>query len=125
MAGICYLYEICWTIAGVNNYCDISRTLNVGPTGMGGKCIATLGTTGLSKSDISKVSSIYDFPILIATLYHLFEWIRWTVLLTCALVDANLIPVFYFLHLNVIFGFFAMLIAIIGGSSANAGCAEA
>jgi len=52
----------------------------------------------------------------------MIEWIRWTILATVALVDANLVPVFYFLHLNIIFGFFAMLIAIIGGSTAAADC---
>lgn len=25
IAGFCYLWEICWTIAGVNNYTDITR----------------------------------------------------------------------------------------------------
>jgi len=71
---------------------------------------------------MEKVSGVYDFPILIVTIYHMIEWIRWTILGTCALVDANLIPVFYFLHLNIIFGFFAILFAIIGGSSAAADC---
>jgi len=52
----------------------------------------------------------------------MIEWIRWTILGTAALVDANLIPVFYLLHLNIVFGFFAMLIAIIGGFSAAADC---
>ena len=52
----------------------------------------------------------------------MIEWIRWTILGTAALVDANLIPVFYILHLNIIFGFFAMLIAIIGGAQADSNC---
>ena len=25
MAGLCYVYEIIWTISGVNNYTDITR----------------------------------------------------------------------------------------------------
>jgi hypothetical protein len=54
----------------------------------------------------------------------MIEWIRWTVLATAALVDANLIPLFYIMHLNIIFGFFAMIMAIIGGSSAKDGCSE-
>lgn len=54
----------------------------------------------------------------------MIEWVRWTVLCTAALVDANLIPLFYLLHLNIVFGFFAMLIAIIGGFSAGNGCSD-
>jgi hypothetical protein len=54
----------------------------------------------------------------------MIEWIRWTILGTAALVDANLIPVFYFLHLNIVFGFFAMLIAIIGVFTAPSDCSS-
>jgi len=124
ISAMCYVYEIIWTISGVNNYCDITRTLNSNKAGTI-KCIATLGNTLTAKGDIATVSAVYDFPILIVTIYHMIEWIRWTILATCALVDANLIPVFYVLHLNICFGFFAMLIAIIGGSTAAAGCADA
>tara|TARA_B110000285_G_C14931711_1_gene517651 strand:- start:216 stop:410 length:195 start_codon:yes stop_codon:yes gene_type:complete len=53
----------------------------------------------------------------------MIEWLRWTMLATAALVDSKaVIPVFYFFHLNIIFGFFAMIMAIIGGSSAKPGC---
>lgn len=64
-------------------------------------------------------------PILIVTIYHMIEWIKWAVLLTTVLVDANMIKLFYFLHLNVIFGFFAMIIGIIQGFSATKECVEA
>jgi len=85
-------------------------------------CVSKIAKTNLSTADIAKVSGMYDFPILIVTIYHMIEWIRWTILGTAALVDANLIPVFYFLHLNIIFGFFAMLIAIIGVFTAPSDC---
>ena len=88
-------------------------------------CVSTIPKTGLSDAEISKVSGVYDFPILIVTLYHMIEWIRWALLGTIALVDANLVKIFYFLHLNVLFGFFAMLIAIVGGMTADKNCAEA
>lgn len=119
ISGCCYLYEIIWTISGVNNYCDITRTFNSAKSGNTVvSCLSTLPATiaKTSTADIAKISAVYDFPILIATIYHMIEWIRWTILGTAALVDANLIPVFYVLHLNIIFGFFAMLIAIIGGA---------
>ena len=119
---MCYVYEIIWTISGVNNYCDITRTINTNKSGL--NCLKTLAKIPTTDADISKISSVYDFPILIVTIYHMIEWIRWTILGTAALVDANLIPVFYILHLNIFFGFFAMLIAIIGGSTAPSNCAD-
>ena len=88
IAGVCYLYEIIWTISGVNNYCDITITYN---TDKGGKIFCVTGVkltnTKLSNADIAKVSGVYDFPILIVTIYHMIEWLRWTILLTIALVD--------------------------------------
>jgi len=119
---MCYVYEIIWTISGVNNYCDITRTINTNKSGL--MCLKTLAKIPTTTADISKISSVYDFPILIVTIYHMIEWIRWTILGTAALVDANLIPVFYVLHLNIFFGFFAMLIAIIGGSTAPSNCTD-
>lgn len=93
ISGLIYLYEIIWTISGVNNYCDITRTFNTDPSGKL-HCLTQLGKTVTSKADVAKVSAVYDFPILIVTIYHMIEWIRWTILGTTALVDANLIPVF-------------------------------
>jgi len=86
IAGVCYLYEIIWTISGVNNYCDITRTYN---TDKSGKifCAKGVSLNNLTKADIAKVSGVYDFPILIVTIYHMIEWLRWTILLTIALVD--------------------------------------
>lgn len=42
----------------------------------------------------------------------MIEWLRQTVFLTAALVNVNLIPLFYVLSVNVPFGFIAMLVAI-------------
>jgi hypothetical protein len=55
----------------------------------------------------------------------MIEWIRWTVLLTTALVDANLIHFFYFLSLAIPYGFISSIIVVAmryGGDLAN--CAE-
>jgi len=55
----------------------------------------------------------------------MIEWLRWTALATAALVDSEFaISVFYLLHLNIIFGFFAMLIAIIMGAGAPTDCSS-
>lgn len=76
----------------MNNYCDITRTFNQDKAGK--LCLTSLGKMLTADADIAKVSGVYDFPILIVTIYHMIEWIRWTILGTAALVDANLIAVF-------------------------------
>lgn len=108
MAGFCYLYEICWTIAGVNNYTDITRKT------VCGSVKTKFASNPTSAAAVAAASGVYDLPILLVTIWHLIEWLRWTVLLTTALVDANLIPVFYFLSLAIPYGFIISLIAAIG-----------
>ena len=104
---MCYLYEIIWTISGVNNYTDITR-LNV---------CGSLKTKFAGKLDselaLAAASAVYDKPLLLVTYWHMIEWIRWTTLLTTALVDANLIPVFYFLSLVIPYGFVVSIIVVI------------
>ena len=46
------------------------------------------------------------------SMWHMIEWIRWTVFITAALVEANLMPIFNFLQLNVVYGVIACLVAI-------------
>jgi hypothetical protein len=113
----------------VNNYCDITRTYNTEHGANYGKlaCISDIKkvnvwTPTTDDATVAKLSAVYDFPILLVTIYHMIEWIRWTVLATSALVDANLIPLFYALHINIVFGFFAMLIGIIQGAGAPTNC---
>jgi hypothetical protein len=56
----------------------------------------------------------------------MIEWLRQTVFLTTALVNVNLMPVYYMLSLNVPYGFIAMIIGIAMRYSENGnGCAEA
>ena len=48
------------------------------------------------------------------TIFHIIEWLRWTLLLTTALVAVNLLPLFYLLTvLNVPYGIIVCLIAIV------------
>ena len=91
MAGCCYLYEICWTIAGVNNYTDITRLK------VCGSVKTQFSADPSSEAAGAAASSVYDTAILLVTYWHMVEWIRWTTLLTTALIDANLIKLFYFL----------------------------
>lgn len=46
------------------------------------------------------------------SMWHMIEWIRWTFFITAALVEANLMPIFNVLQLNVIYGVVACLVAI-------------
>jgi hypothetical protein len=46
-------------------------------------------------------------------MFHLCEWIRQTILLTTALVNVNLMPVYYLFSINTIYGFFAMTYGIV------------
>ena len=108
MAGLIYIYEIIWTITGVNHYTDISR-LNPCP--------------GLA-ADVEP-TSVFDAGLLLTSLFHMIEWVRWTLFLTSALVGVNLLSVFYFLSINTLFGFIAMLVGIVSGFSENGGfCSE-
>jgi len=55
----------------------------------------------------------------------MIEWLRQTVFLTTALVNVNLMPLYYILSVNVPFGFVAMLIGIgIRFGTAGKECAE-
>ena len=46
-------------------------------------------------------------------MFHLCEWIRQTILLTTALVNVNLMPLYYLFSINTIYGFFALIFGIV------------
>lgn len=120
MAGCCYLYEIIWTIAGVNNYTDVTRET------VCGSLVNTFKADPTSAAAKAAASAVYDTPILLATIWHMLEWIRWTVLLTTALVDANMIPLYYILALAIPYGFIISIVVVAmryGGDLAE--CADA
>ena len=96
LGGFCYCYHFVWTVAGVDNYCDTTRTY---------RCIP-------EAANDDDASAIYDLGIAIVTIFHMIEWLRQTVFLTTALVNVNLMPLYYFLSFNVPFGFVAMIIGL-------------
>lgn len=102
LGGFCYCYHFVWTVAGVDNFCDTTRN-NI--------CIE-----GKSKDESS---AIYDIGLALVTVFHMVEWLRQTVFLTTALVNVNLMPLYYFLSINVPFGFVAMIIGLAFGYSAD------
>lgn len=57
-------------------------------------------------------SSVYDTAIALCAIFHMVEWLRQTVFLTSALVNVNLVPLFYAMSINIPFGFVAMLVGI-------------
>ena len=85
-----------FTIAGVNNYADITRKDLCG-----------------SAKNADEASSIMDTAIALCTIFHMWEWIRWLVFCTSATVGVNLIQVYYGMSfLSIPYGIIVMLIAI-------------
>jgi hypothetical protein len=60
LGGFCYCYHFTWTVAGVDNYCDTTRTY---------QCIKDIDE-GEPSSDI------YDLGIALVTVFHMIEWLR-------------------------------------------------
>ena len=94
MTGVIYIYHIVWAIYGVDEFCDITRSY---------PCY----------DGHIKPPEAYNNAIGIVAMFHLTEWIRQTILLTTALVNVNLMPLYYMFSINVIYGFFAMTYGII------------
>ena len=61
---------------------------------------------------IAASSNVLDTGIALVTIFHMIEWLRQTVFLASALVNVNLVPLFYAMSFNIPFGFIAMLIGI-------------
>ena len=69
-----------------------------------------------------EASGKLDTMIFLATLFHMIEWIKWTVFLTSCLVNVNLLPLFKLLWINIPFGVLITLIAFIAGMGADEDC---
>lgn len=95
LGGFVYLYHLMWTIAGVNAYADYTREKVCGDP---------------VAKDGDEASAIFDSAIAIATIYHMIEWVRWTLLLTSALVSVNLVGLFNILGVNWIVGLVSLII---------------
>mgnify|MGYP006171167863 CR=1 FL=1 len=113
IGGLVYLYHLIFTIAGVNNFADITR-LDV---------CGSVSVTNPVKAGQDAASDIMDLAIALTTIFHMIEWLRWLAFCTAATVGVNLIPVFYGISLFTMpFGIIAMLVAIgtrFGGDSSD------
>jgi hypothetical protein len=76
-----------------------------------------------TEESISVASSVYDAAICICTIWHMAEWIRWTLLWTTSLVNVNLVPPFYVLSMiNIPLGFIIALFGFITTFIADPKC---
>jgi hypothetical protein len=100
--AVVYVYHLCWAMAGVNMFSNDTRNIVCG------------SVKGSGFEAAQKASAIFDTAIVLVTIFHMIDWIRWTLLLTAALVSVNLLPVFYFLTvINVPYGIIVCIIAIV------------
>ena len=106
LAGAIYSYHLLFAISGVDKFTDYTRLNQCGDGGT------------MVKGE--EASEILDTALFLVVLFHILEWIRWTILLTTALVNVNLIPVFYAMTVfNVPYGFIACLVGILKRYSAG------
>jgi len=111
LGGAIYTFHLLWTISGIDKFTDYTR-LNP----------CTKDGVEITGED---ASSMLDGALLAVIIFHMIEWIRWTIFLTSALVNVNLVSLFYLFTLNVPYGFIAMIIAIAKRYSADGdACSE-
>lgn len=122
---ILYLYHLYWCIYGVDQFCDITRTHVCGEEGKNlyQQFLVKEGATEEEAAAVTAYidapadaadasSKVYDTAIALVTIFHMVEWLRQTVFLTSALVNVNLLPLYYALSINIPYGFIAMLVGI-------------
>lgn len=135
LSAIVYIYHLFWTIYGVDQFCDITRTHVCGEEGkklyknyllsLPGSTYTEQSASGVTMflnaplDAVDASSKVYDRAIALVTIFHMIEWLRQTVFLTSALVNVNLVPLFYALSINIPFGFIAMLVGIAARFSAD------
>lgn len=138
LAAIVYTYHLYWTVYGVDEFCDVTRTHVCGAEGKdlyrqflvksGSSAEEAAAVTEYPNAPLDAIdasSKVYDTAIALVSIFHMIEWLRQTVFLTSALVNVNLVPLFYALSINVPFGFIAMLVAIgVRFSADGKDCAE-
>ena len=117
-----YFYHFFWAVSAVERFCDVSRYF-----GCAGEkpLIKNVQPYTLAKDDpIMKArEAIFDTPLLLCAIWHMIEWIRWTIFLMSILMEKNMLPLFNLLCLNIIFGYVATIYAIVARFSATgAGC---
>lgn len=90
---IWYLAQFIGAVAVINLYGDIDRKNPCSLTG--------------TLSDGDEASKVFDMPFLLLAIFHMIEWIRYTVLLTVVCVGTNISLVYYIGAPNTLFGLIA------------------
>jgi len=96
-----YLGQFFLVVSAINLYSDGDRGVRCGSYAKGGE--------NEFHPDRMAVSSVYDLSLLLLAIYHIIEWVRFTILLTCMFIGVNLLHVWYFLGLNTIYGIAAYI----------------
>lgn len=103
-----YIFHLIMTIWGVDQFADYRREWLCG------------GATDAAMAD-----ALFSIPIALNCVYHMIEWIKWTIFLTSTLVGVNLMIVFVFLDIvGVLYGIAATIIGFSAGFGADATCLD-
>ena len=104
---VCYGITFTLMIRGVSSYSEIGDNMLCG---------------GLQT--IEEAEAVFDNAILIITIYHLIEWLRWAILITVCFIGHDLIPIWYLTSVNTLFGVGAHVYGIMTYTGADANCIE-
>lgn len=103
-----YIFHLIMAIWGVDQFADYRREWFCG------------GADTAEKAD-----ALFAVPIALVCIYHMIEWIKWTIFLTSTLVGVNLMIIFVFLDVvGMLYGIVATIIGFAGGFGAAADCLE-
>ena len=103
-----YIFHLIMTIWGVDQYADYKRLWMCGDA-----------TTP------ELADALFSTPIALVCIYHMIEWIKWTIFLTSTLVGVNLMIVFVFLDIvGILYGIAATIIGCAAGFGAADNCLE-
>lgn len=91
-----YVIQFIFCVAGCNFYSDTTRDDT-----------CELADGSLLEGDAA--SKVYDTAIMLATIFHIIEWVRSTVLLCVTLLGANFLTVWYVTGVNSLLGLIAFI----------------
>jgi len=90
---IWYLTQFIGAVAVINLYSDDDRLKPCSATG--------------TLSDPDESSKVLDLPLLLLAIFHMIEWIRYTVLLTVVCIGTNISILYYIGAPNTLYGLIA------------------
>ena len=66
--------------------------------------------------------AVYDLGLFLCIIFHIVEWLRQTVFMTVALVNVDLMKLYYFFSINVPYGIIALFIGLFIGWTSDDDC---